>query len=233
MDEALTMRRRFVELAPWHVNGTVTDVDRAWVDGYVRSHPEARAELEWYAALQQKIRADAPAVSPEAGLERLLHRVHLEHRPAVRDPQGGLAWLLGAVRDSLAGIVMRPAFAFAAMALVVVQAGLIGALLFDKQAAEQHYAGYRSIATVAANAPLLRVTFKADAEELDIRDALVDVGGTLVGGPGQLGEYLVRVPPEKVDVAAAKLRASMAIKAVEVSAPEPGPLPGQGRSASP
>jgi hypothetical protein len=225
------MRRRFVELAPWHVNGTVSAADRTWVDGYVRSHPQARAELEWYASLQQRIRADAPEVSPDAGLERLLHRVRLE-RPPPR-PDGGLAWLLGPVRQFFAGIVMRPAFAYAAMALVVAQAGLIGALLFEQQATERDYAEYRSMATVPAGGPLLCVTFKAEAQELDIRGALVDVGGTLVGGPGQLGEYLVRVPPEKVEVAAARLRANAAVEAVEVSEPEPGPLPGQARSRSP
>jgi len=78
MDEALTMRQRFVELAPWHVNGTLSPADRAWVDDYIRSHPEARAELEWYALLRHEIRADVPKVSPDAGLERLLHRVRLE-----------------------------------------------------------------------------------------------------------------------------------------------------------
>jgi len=75
MNEALTMRRRFLELAPWHVNGTLSAVDQAWVEDYVRSRPEAHAELAWYALLQEKIRADAPPVPPEAGLERLLHRI--------------------------------------------------------------------------------------------------------------------------------------------------------------
>ena len=229
MDEALAMRRRFVELAPWHVNGTVSAADRAWVDAYVRSHPQARAELEWYASLQQKIRADAPQVSPDAGLERLLHRVRLERQPPAREPEGGLASLLGAVRDFFAGIVMRPAFAYAAMALVVAQAGLIGALLFEQQATERDYAEYRSMTTVEASGPLLRVSFKAEAQERDIRSALVDVGGTLVGGPGQLGEYLVRVPPEKVEVAAARLRANAAVEAVEVSEPELAPLPRKAR----
>lgn len=78
MDEALTMRQRFVELAPWHVNGTLSAADRVWVDGYVRSHPEARAELDWYASLQQQILADTPEAWPDAGFERLLHRVRLE-----------------------------------------------------------------------------------------------------------------------------------------------------------
>jgi hypothetical protein len=78
MDEALAMRQRFLDLAPWHVNGTLSPADRAWVDEYVRSHPEAGAELGWYALLQEKIRFDAPEVPPDAGLERLLHRVRLE-----------------------------------------------------------------------------------------------------------------------------------------------------------
>ena len=78
MDEALAMRQRFLELAPWYVNGTASAADRAWAEDYVRSHPEADAELAWYTLLQEKIRADAPQVPPEAGLERLLHRVRLE-----------------------------------------------------------------------------------------------------------------------------------------------------------
>ena len=75
MNEAFAMRRRFLELAPWHVNGTLPAADQAWVEDYVRSRPEAHAELTWYALLQEKIRADAPPVPPEAGLERLLHRI--------------------------------------------------------------------------------------------------------------------------------------------------------------
>lgn len=75
MNEALATRRRFLELAPWYVNGTASPADCAWVEGYVRSHPEAQAELAWYALLQERIRASAPPVSPEAGLERLLRRI--------------------------------------------------------------------------------------------------------------------------------------------------------------
>src|SRR2546422_6405133 len=81
MDEQeSTMRRRFAELAPWHVNGTLSQADRAWVEDYVRSHPKAAAELQWYASLQEKIKADIPQVSPDIGLERLLNRVRLEKR---------------------------------------------------------------------------------------------------------------------------------------------------------
>jgi hypothetical protein len=89
MDDGLGLRRRFIELAPWHANGTLSAADRAWVDGYVRSHREARAELDWYGSLRQTIRADVPAVSPEAGLERLLHRVRCEPKPPWREAPRG------------------------------------------------------------------------------------------------------------------------------------------------
>lgn len=78
MNEVLAMRQRFLEFAPWHVNGTASAADRAWVEDYVRSHPEADSELAWCALLQEKIRADVPKVPPDAGLERLLKRVRLE-----------------------------------------------------------------------------------------------------------------------------------------------------------
>ena len=72
MDERETaMHDRFVELAPWHVNGTLSEADRNWVNAYVRDHPTAAAELEWYRSLQANIRFEAPVVSAEIGLDRL------------------------------------------------------------------------------------------------------------------------------------------------------------------
>ena len=220
MDDEREMQRRFGELAPWHVNGTLAAGERAWVDDYVRTHPAAAAELEWYASLQKEMRADAPQVAPDIGLERLLHRVRLERRPVARAPQGGLTGLLGSIREFVGGLVMRPAFAYAATALVVAQTALIGTLVFEQQATEREYAEYRSIATAPASGSLLRVSFRPDTKEIDIRTALVEIGGTLVGGPGQLGEYLVRVPADRVEAAAVKLRANAAVEAVDVSEPD-------------
>jgi hypothetical protein len=221
MDEQERMnRRRFVELAPWHANGTLSEADRAWVDAYASEHPEARAELEWYGSLQRSVRANAPEVSAEIGFDRLRDRIRLENRRAAsRRHAGALDRLLAPLRDGLASLFVRPAYAYAAAGLVVVQAGVIGALFVEQQRTEREYAEYRSIATTPAATPLLRVSFRQEAREVDIRNALVDVGGTLVGGPGQLGEYLVRVAPNRLDSAAATLRGNPAVESVEVSAP--------------
>jgi hypothetical protein len=221
-DKEKMLRSRFAELAPWHVNGTLPDAERRWVDEYVRAHPSAAAELEWYRSLQAKVRADVPDVSPEIGLDRLLERVRSEkRRTAERGARNALERVLAPVQEFVTSLFARPAYAYAAAALVVVQAGVIGTLIVEQQRTEQEYSEYRSIATVPAAGPLLRVSFRSDARETDIRHALIDVGGVLVGGPGQLGEYVVRVPADRMDVAAATLRANAAVEAVEISAPAP------------
>jgi hypothetical protein len=46
---------------------------------------------------------------------------------------------------------------------------------------------------------------------------LVSVQGTLAGGPGQLGDYYVRVPAGKEAQAAAKLKDTPIVQAVELA----------------
>lgn len=219
MPEADTSER-FTELAPWYVNGTASDSDRAWIEQYVHDHPLAQAELEWYQSLQKQFRDEAPDVAPDIGLPRLLHRIRNERRRSEHVPMqdkrfGGFSGVQALVASWLA----RPSYAFAAVALLVLQAGVIGALAIKHQSTEQEYAEFRSLATVPATGPLLRVSFKPDARESDIRYALVDVGGVLVGGPGQLGEYLVRVPAQRLDAAVGVLSSNAAVEAVEISVP--------------
>jgi hypothetical protein len=216
------MQQRFVELAPWYVNGTASEGDRAWVDEYVRSHPAAAAELEWYASLQRHIKEDTPDAASEIGLSRVLDRIHREQpRQAHVPTRDSAPHGFGAVPALVANWLGRPAYAFATAALVLVQAGVIGGLVVKHRDTEREYAEFRSIATVPATAPLLRVSFKPESRESDIRFALVDVGGVLVGGPGQLGEYLVRVPTHRIDAALSSLRNNGAVEAVDISAPPP------------
>jgi hypothetical protein len=224
MDKKETsMHDRFAELAPWHVNGTLSEADRKWVDGYVRDHPTASAELEWYRSLQANIKAEAPVVSPEIGLDRLLDRVHAEKsRVGKRRTRQALHRVLDPIMGFVESLFLRPAYAYAAAALVVVQTGVIGALFVEQRRTEQEYSEYRSIATVPATGPTLRVSFKSDARESDIRTALVDIGGTLVGGPGQLGEYVVRVPLNRIETAAAALQSNPVVEAVRIARPAPG-----------
>jgi hypothetical protein len=102
-----------------------------------------------------------------------------------------------------------------AAALVIAQAGVIGLLVAQHRGAE--YDEVRSGALDATpRGPLLRVSFKADLREADLRKALADAGGEIVGGPGQLGVYLVRIKDGKLEAAAERLRASGTVEVVEI-----------------
>jgi len=69
---------------------------------------------------------------------------------------------------------------------------------------------------VTDQGPYLKVNFKADAREADIRLLLVEVNGSLAAGPGQLGDYYVRVPTTQVTALADKVKASAIVDGVAV-----------------
>ena len=70
--------------------------------------------------------------------------------------------------------------------------------------------------TVTDKGPYLKVNFKADSRESDIRMLLVSINGSLAGGPGQLGDYYVRVPEQQLQASSDKLAASALVDAVAV-----------------
>ena len=76
------MKSRFDELLPFYVNGTLEESDRAWVDEYLREHPKSAAELQWYRTLQDTMQRDAPAVSAEVGLDKVMARIRGERAPS-------------------------------------------------------------------------------------------------------------------------------------------------------
>jgi hypothetical protein len=203
------MKARFEELAPWRVNGTLAANDREWVDTYVRDHPEAAAELQWYTSLQDRIRESAPAIGDEYGWDRLHQRIQAE-RP-VRRPT--LSERLGSL---LSAFTPRPVLAYAAMALVVVQAGVIGVLMVEKDKQETEFSNYRTWIASGQSQQVLRLSFKPETTERQIRGILVGVGGTLIGGPNQLGDYYLYVSPEQIEPVRDKLAANQAVETVDI-----------------
>ena len=210
------MKPRFDELLPFYVNGTLSAADRAWVEGYLDEHPSARAELQWYESLRTRLREDVPAVSSEIGMEHALRRIRTEspaaqgaRRPAAPSPLERLrGWLAAIVPQPM----LRPAFA-SAMAVVALQAAVIATLVVERDDPSE----VRALrASVVEKGPYLKVNFKADARETDIRMLLVEVHGSLAAGPGQLGDYYVRVPEQQLPASSDKLAASAIVDAVAV-----------------
>jgi len=207
------MKDRFDELLPFYVNDTLDDTDRAWVDTYLREHPKSAAELQWYRTLQDTMKRDAPAVSAEVGLDKVMARIRGERAPA-RAAAKAAPGFIERLREFFSSItpqpLLKPALA-GALAVVVVQ-GIVIANLANKPDDSTEIRAHRP--TVVDPGPFLRVNFKADAREADIRLLLVEVDGSLAGGPGQLGDWYVRIPEARITAAADTLKSSAIVEGV-------------------
>jgi hypothetical protein len=94
---------------------------------------------------------------------------------------------------------------------VVVVQGIVIANLANKDESTE----LRTVKPTAVDpGPFLKVNFKADAREADIRLLLVEVNGSLAGGPGQLGDWYVRIPEARIAAAAAAVKASPIVDGV-------------------
>ena len=198
------MKERFEELLPWYVNGSLGAEDRAFVDAYLEQHPEARGELEWYSSLQKRVQENAPAVPATIGLAR-----------AMRLIQGDRPTLAERISAFFGNLGLRPSYAIAALAVVVVQGGVILNLLGD---ARENAEEIRALHAVRVEeGPMLKVNFAPDAKESDIRMLMVQVRGELAGGPGQLGDYYLRVPAGSEAAALARVQAAPIVQAAAMA----------------
>ncbi len=197
-------KRRFDELVPFYVSGALGAADRAWVEAYLAREPGARAELAWHQALAGAIEARVSDVPENVGLAGLQARLAAERRGARR------RGLLAALERWLPRPAGYPAFAGAA-AIVLVQAVAIGWLVGTREAPE--FAETRAVGEAQPRA-YLQVNFKPEATEREMRLALIRAGGRIVHGPGQLGDYYVAVPGERLDAARRELEASGVVETV-------------------
>ncbi|WP_157267823.1 anti-sigma factor family protein [Azohydromonas aeria] len=206
------------ELLPFYVNGTLPAAERERVEAYLKAHPEAQAEVQWLRSLQARVREEAPAVSAEVGLDRALQRIRAEGRaqPGARPAAqpGALARLRGWLASLVPQSALRPALG-GALALAVVQGAVIVQLLGQHEDDSTELRALRGGAVVEQG-PYLKLNFKPDARESDIRMLLVGVNGSLAAGPGQLGDYYVRVPAQQIAQLTAQLQASPIVDGVQV-----------------
>jgi hypothetical protein len=212
------MNRRLYDLLPWYANGTLQTDEREWVDRCLATDDGARAELAWYRSLQSTLEQSAVDVPPDLGLARALHRVRAD-RPALRDRIR--AWLGAAGIRPVASLV-RPVAAIAAVGVIAVQGIVIYSLAGHRDEDAQPIRALRAVPADSVDAgPLLRVNFAPNAREADIRLLLSAVEGSLVGGPGQVGDYYVRVPAGAENAALKRLKRDRIVAAVGIVAGVP------------
>ncbi|WP_427913447.1 anti-sigma factor family protein [Ramlibacter sp. MMS24-I3-19] len=175
------MNDRFEELLPWYVNGSIGAEDRAFVEAYLEQHPDAAGELDWYRSLQRRVQENAPAVPATIGLAK-----------AMRLIQGDRPTFAERVSAFFGNMGIRPAYALAGLAIMAVQGGVILQLLGETHENADEIRALN--AQRVDEGPMLKISFAPDARESDIRMLVMQVRGELAGGPGQLGDYYLRVP---------------------------------------
>ena len=198
------MNERFEELLPWYANGTLEGEDRAFVEAYLEQNPAARSELDWYRSLQQRVRENVPAVPATIGLARTMRLIQGD-RPTFSERVSAFFGNLG----------LRPSYALAALAVVAVQGGVITSLLGDVRDNADQIRALRAVRV--EEGPMLKVSFAPEAKETDIRMLLVQVHGELAGGPGQLGDYYLRVPAGTETAALARVQAAPIVQAAALA----------------
>jgi hypothetical protein len=207
------MNDRFAELSRKATASGLSPAEREWLDAYLREHPNERAELEWDQAFAAKLEEKVAAMPAMPGWDRTQRALRsaqaAPHSPGVLDRLS--EWLA-----SRLGVPVN--MQAIAAALILAQAGVIGLLAWQPR---PEYSEFRAGAQDdAPRGPLLRVSFRQDIREAELRKALADVGGEIVGGPGQLGIYLVRVKDGDLRVAAERLRATGLTVLVEIQEPK-------------
>lgn len=198
------MNERFEELLPWYVNGSLGNEDRAFVEAYLEQHPDARGELEWYRSLQRRVQENAPAVPATIGLAKAMRLIQGD-RPTLSERIAGYFGNMG----------LRPSYAIAGLAVLALQGGVILNLLGDARENDEEIRALRSVRV--DEGPMLKISFAPDAKETDIRMLVVQLRGELAGGPGQLGDYYLRVPAGSEAAALARAHAAPIVQAASLA----------------
>jgi len=218
------MTLSFEELSRKAALGTLDPAERDALEAQLLEHPGRRSDLEWDAAFSARLDEKIAAMPAMPGWERSARVLQDEQASSAaaaptRERKGSpvrAPGVLDRLSDWLASSLGFNLNAQAvAVALVVVQAGVIGMLAWQSRDTEdtQIRAGTQD---PTPRGPLLRVSFRQDLREAELRGALAEVGAEIVGGPGQIGVYLLRIKGDDLAAAAQRLRASGTAELVEV-----------------
>ncbi|MEN9560240.1 MAG: hypothetical protein RLZZ502_1451 [Pseudomonadota bacterium] len=215
------MNHHTLEQLAHYVNGTLAKPEREALEQRLNSEPDLVKQRDFYQAIANQLHADAPSIAPDLGLNQVLARITQDskdlHKAKARAQKtvATKSWFTQWFGSWLSP--SRPVYAFA-LALIVVQMGVIGGLFLNDTPYTETRAS-KSAPVVAG--PFIKVSFKPDSKEADLRFLLVGLGASIVGGPSQLGDYYLYMAIERTDWAAAQLKQSPIVEQVNVIATLP------------
>jgi anti-sigma-K factor RskA len=202
------------QLLSWYVNGTLTGADRDRVEAALRDDVRAKALLDWEKSLRQAVKNDASLDIPEdRGLSQVMQRIRAEAKPAAAVARRNKPSSASAPSRQLEWFRWSPALALAC-GIVAVQFGVI-VHLYQVRGEEEAYSGVRSVKTKRAES-FVRVSFKPETTENDLRTLLRGLQAEIVSGPSQLGDYYLVVKTVDVQSTLTTLQSSAFVESAEI-----------------
>ncbi|MDB6162972.1 MAG: zf-HC2 protein [Xanthomonadaceae bacterium] len=200
-------------LLPWLVNGRLDEDERGWVEEHLGACAECKRELETLhslqvACLQPDPAGDAAALPAQMdqGWRRL--RVRLRNsQPARETPWATLQrhWQ------------QAPRWLGAAVAAQALTLLVLVSVLWRPPVSS---ANYRTLgATPVASTGNLVIVFDPHLEEARMRDLLRASEARVVDGPNDAGAYVLAVPPTRLAMVRAALRAAPGVTLVATLGP--------------
>lgn len=183
------------ELLPWYVTGQLEAPERERVEAHLAACAGCREELVLERRRMQALRSFSPQV--ESGWIRLRERIAVPASGTVKRRS-----TFGQVAADFWTVLTRPAV----VALAAAQTLLLTIGISFFWLSQPTYQTLGS-ATAPAAANVI-VMFEPGATEQDLRLALRDADGSIVGGPTAAGAYLIHVEPALRGKALASLQAS-------------------------
>ncbi|MBI1789211.1 MAG: zf-HC2 domain-containing protein [Acidobacteria bacterium] len=165
-----------LEMLPWYANASLDEPTRRSVEAHLRECAECARELEEIEKLERSMKEFAAPVPEPSPF--LLTRA----KAAIEDYERGRWW------------PAIPSFARAVMAAqLVLIVALAGGVVYLKQPG----GGFTTLSGPTGQAgagPRLTVAFQAGVSEELARQTILELRGTIVGGPSALGLYTIQLP---------------------------------------
>ena len=219
--EKFTDTQQLEALLPAFVNGTASTTERQFVKAMLAQSAQARAALAWHEALAEKIINDVQSAPADVGWAQLQARVCTTSRLA-SPPRQTKGWQQTLQKIWRAIEPFMPHKLLSGPALGGVCAGLMAVVLgqafwLSQSQNTPDYADVRGVratgndtqsGTSAVSSRYVRLNFKEQISERDMRLLLIRTGASIVSGPGQLGDYIVGVPAAEIEQALRQFRDS-------------------------
>lgn len=189
-----------IMLLPWYLNGTLTEEEHRQVEQHLTDCETCRTELEGLRQLREEVRSAneaQPGPSPDL-FQRVMARIELEKESAPHTPAPAQPMSERRMTERVQALFAPRWVPVLASALIVVQLGVIVGLLGVRP--RERHSSLETLSgpveqerTARGQVALLRVAFREQAPEQEIRALLQSLGGRIVDGPTAAGFYQIEV----------------------------------------